>query len=142
MISDKYEALKIVLIDSLKDNKEPENYREAIEYLRGLDYPIDEEISRNKEHDKKFKEALKAADDLFNILKDFTMFKVGKFDKELERIKEVLRKQDEYYNARISLYERLLELPKYTKLDEAEKIKLAMKIGALDTRDLSHNKEV
>lgn len=141
MISDKYEALKIVLIDSLKD-KEPENYREAIEYLRGLGYPIDEEISRNKEHDKKFKEALSAADDLFNILKDFTMFRVGKFDKELERIKEVLRKQDEYYNARISLYERLLELPKYAKLDEEEKIKLAMKIGALDTRDLSHNKEV
>lgn len=141
MISDKYEALKIVLIDSLKD-KEPENYREAIEYLRGLGYPIDEELSRNQEHDKKFKEALKAADDLFNILKDFTMFKVGKFDKELERIKEVLRKQDEYYNARISLYERLLKLPKYVKLDEEEKIKLAMKIGALDTRDLSHNKEV
>ena len=57
-------------------------------------------------------------------------------------IKEVLKKQDEYYNARISLYERLLELPKYAKLDEEEKIKLAMKIGALDTRDLSHNKEV
>ena len=140
MISDKYEALKIVLIDSLKD-KEPENYREAIEYLRGLGYPIDEEISRNKEHDKEFKEALNAADDLFNILKDFTIFKIGKFDEELVKIKEVLKKQDEYYNARISLYKRLLELPKYTKLDEEEKIKLAMKIGALDTRDLSHNKE-
>lgn len=142
MISDKYEALKMVLIDSLKDNKEPENYREAIEYLRDLGYHIDEEILRNKEHDQEFKEALNAADDLFNILKDFTMFKVGKFDKELERIKEVLRKQDKYYNARISLYERLLELPKYAKLDEEEKIKLAMKIGALDTIDLSHNKEV
>lgn len=141
MISDKYEALKIVLIDSLKD-KEPKNYREAIEYLKGLGYPIDEELLRNKEHDKKFKEALRAADDLFNILEDFTMFKVGKFDEELVKIKEVLRKQDEYYNARISLYERLIELPKYTKLDEEEKIKLAMKIGALDTRDLSHNKEV
>lgn len=141
MISDKYEALKIVLIDSLKD-KEPENYREAIEYLRGLGYPIDEELLRNKEHDKKFKEALNAADDLFNTLKDFTIFKVGKFDKELERIKKVLREQDVYYNARISLYERLLELPKYTKLDEEERIKLAMKIGALDTRDLSHSKEV
>ena len=141
MISDKYEALKIVLIDSLKD-KEPENYREAIEYLRGLGYPIDEEISRNKEHDQEFKEALNAADDLFNILKDFTIFKIGKFEEELVKIKEVLKKQDEYYNARISLYKRLLELPKYTKLDEEEKIKLAMKIGALDTRDLSHNKEV
>ena len=141
MISDKYEALKIVLIDSLKD-KEPENYREAIEYLRGLGYPIDEEISRNKEHDQEFKEALNAADDLFNILKDFTIFKIGKFDEELVKIKEVLRKQDKYYNARISLYEKLLELPKYTKLDEEEKIKLAMKIGALDTKDLSHNKEV
>jgi hypothetical protein len=142
MISDKYKALKIVLIDSLKDNKEPENYREAIEYLRGLGYPIDEEISRNKEHDQEFKEALNAADDLFNILKDFTIFKIGKFDEELVKIKEVLKKQDEYYNARISLYKRLLELPKYAKLDEEEKIKLAMKIGALDTRDLSHNKEV
>ena len=141
MISDKYEALKIALIDSLKD-KEPENYREAIEYLRGLGYPIDEEISRNKEHDQEFKEALNAADDLFNILKDFTIFKIGKFDEELVKIKEVLKKQDEYYNARISLYERLLELPKYAKLDEEERIKLAMKIGALDTKDLSHNKEV
>ena len=140
MISDKYEALKIVLIDSLKDNKEPENYREAMEYLRGLGYPIDEEILRNKEHDQEFKEALNAADDLFNILKDFTIFKIGKFDEELVKIKEVLKKQDEYYNARISLYKRLLELPKYAKLDEEEKIKLAMKIGALDTRDLSHNK--
>jgi len=99
-------------------------------------------VNSNIEECRDFKEALSATDDLFNILKDFTMFRVGKFDKELERIKEVLKKQDEYYNARISLYERLLELPKYAKLDEEEKIKLAMKIGALDTRDLSHNKEV
>ena len=141
MISDKYEALKIVLIDSLKDG-ETESSKEAVEYLRNSGYPIDKELLEVREHDKEFKEALNAADDLFNILKDFTMFKVGKFDKELERIKEVLRKQDEYYNARISLYERLLELPKYIKLDEEEKIKLAMKIGALDIRDLSHNKEI
>ena len=141
MISDKYEALKIVLVDSLKD-RISENFEEAMEYLRNEGYPIDEELLRTKEHDEEFKEALKAAEDFFNILKDFTIFKVGKFDEELEKIKEVLRKQDEYYNARISLYERLLELPKYAKLDEEEKIKLAMKIGALDTRDLSHNKEV
>ena len=99
-------------------------------------------VNSNIEECRDFKEALSAADDLFNILKDFTMFRVGKFDKELVKIKEVLKKQDEYYSARISLYERLLELPKYAKLDEEEKIKLAMKIGALDTRDLSHNKEV
>ena len=141
MISDKYEALKIVLIDSLKDG-ETKSSKEAVEYLRNLGYPIDKELLEVREHDKEFREALNAADDLFNILKDFTMFKVGKFDKELERIKEVLRKQDEYYNARISLYERLVKLPKYIKLDEEEKIKLAMKIGALDTRDLSHNKEI
>lgn len=99
-------------------------------------------VESNIEKCRNFKEALNAANDFFNILKDFTIFKIGKFDEELVKIKEVLKKQDEYYNARISLYEKLLELPKYAKLDEEEKIKLAMKIGALDIRDLSHNKGI
>ena len=139
MVSDKYEALKIVY--SLK-GEETENFKEAIEYLRSLGYPIDKELLEIREHDKEFKEALCAADDFFNILKEFTIFKIGKFDEKLTKIKEVLKKQDEYYNARIGLYEKLLELPKYAKLDGEEKIKLAMKIGALDIRDLSHNKEI
>ena len=120
------------LINSIEQQlKEIGAFEEAIEF-----------IESNMEKCRNFKEALNAANDFFNILKEFTIFKIGKFDEELVKIKEVLKKQDEYYNARIGLYEKLLELPKYAKLDDEEKIKLAMKIGALDIRDLSHNKEI
>ena len=119
------------LISSLEQQlKEIGAFEEAVKFVKG-----------NTEGGRDFKEALDATDDFFDILKNFTIFKVGKFDEELIKIKEVLKTQDEYYNARIGLYKRILELPRYARLDEEEKIKLAMKIGALDIKDLSCNKE-
>ena len=141
MISDKYEALKIIYIYSLNEEK-TEKFDEAVEFLRGEGFPVDRELGMLKEEDEEFKKALKASNDLFSILKDFTLLKVGKFDEELKGIKETLKECDKLYVARTSLYKDLIELPKYKNLEEDEKIALAMKIGALDMRDLTSNKEL
>lgn len=81
-----------------------------------------------------------AGEDLFNILKEFNIWRIGKYDKDLEDIKNKL-KGDKYYIVRTALCEKLLEEPKYKELEESEKIKLILKIGALDTSDLSYSKE-
>lgn len=141
MISDKYEALKIIYIDSLNEEK-TEKFDEAVEFLRGEGFPVDRELERLKEGDEEFKRASKASKNLFNILKDFTLLKVGKFDEELKSIKETLKECDKLYVTRTSLYKDLLELPRYKKLEEDEKIALAMKMGALDMRDLMSNNEL
>ena len=141
MISDRYEALKIIHIESLKEEKTKE-FNEAVEFLRNEGFPVDKELELLKEEDEEFKKALKVSNDLFNILKDFTLLKVGKFDEELKSIKEILKECDKLYVARTSLYKDLIELPKYKNLEEDEKIALAMKIGALDMRDLTSNKEL
>lgn len=139
MINDKYEALKIVYNKTL-DKENSEDFREAVNYLRDLEYPIDVELKRIKEEDENFQKVCDACDRLFEILKEFSLLKTGKFDEELEEIKEVLKKDDSYVG-RTLLYEKLLELPKYARLEKEEKIVLAMKLGALDSRDLSYSKK-
>ena len=80
-------------------------------------------IKKEIEDEEKSQLANKASANLFEILKDFTIWKVGKFDEDLEKIKKVLKEKDELYSSRISLYEHLMELPKYKRMNERDKIR-------------------
>ena len=140
MIKDKYEALEIIYVDSL-DGDTSERFKEAVDFLKGEGYPIDEELLCLKEKDENSKKASKAAELLLKILQEFNIWRIGKYDKELKDIKDTLREFDKSYIHRLFLFRDLMELPKYAEMDEDEKIMIAMKIGALDTSDLSYSKE-
>ena len=141
MIKDKYDALRIVYIDSL-DGGTSERFKEAVEFLREDGFPIDEELLHLKEEDANSKKASNAANSLLKILKEFNIWKIGKYDEELKSIKSTLQELDKGYVHRLLLFKELMRLPKYAEMDEDEKIRLAMKIGALDTSDLSYNQEI
>ena len=94
-----------------------------------------EKIKRDIEEEKKLSFLRSYAQKLLSILKDFTIWKIGKFDNELKEIKDVL-KEDKGYTVRMSMFEELMKLPKYEKLDTSEKIIIAMKLGALDFSDV------
>lgn len=136
------EAFKIYIDGIETSNKETSKFKLAEEFLKELGLFGKENISEKVEaEDRNFQEVCDACDRLFEILKEFNLFKTGKFDKELEEIKEILKKDDSYVG-RALFYKRLLDLPRYAKLSEMEKIILAMKLGALDTKDLSYPKEI
>ena len=136
------EAFKIY-IDGIKtSNKETAKFKLAEEFLKELGLFGKENISEKAEvEDRSFQRVCEACYRLFEILKDFTILRTGRFDEELEEIKEVLKKDDSYVG-RTFLYEKLVELPKYARLEKEEKIVLAMKLGALDSRDLSYTKKL
>lgn len=138
MIKDKYEALKIIYIDSL-DEGTSERFKEAVDFLKREGYPVDEELLRLK--DENSKKASSAAKLLLKILQEFNIWRIGKYDNELKGIINTLQEFDKSYIHRLFLFKDLIKLPKYAEMDEDEKIIIAMKIGALDTSDLSYNKE-
>ena len=140
MIKDKYEALEIIYIDSL-DGDTSERFKEAVDFLKGEGYPIDEELLRLKDEDENSKKASNAAKSLLEILQEFNIWRIGKYDKELKDIKDTLQEFDKGYIHRLFLFKDLMELPKYAEMDEDEKIVIAMKIGALDTSDLSYSQK-
>lgn len=95
----------------------------------------------NQNKDEKFEKATKASNELLKILKELTIWKIGKFDRQLEEIKETLKENDSDYSARAFMFEELMSIPRYKKMDKLDKIKIAMKIGSLDTSDLSYCKK-
>lgn len=138
------------------DSVDTERLKDAEEYLdnygllplayKYLDKAIKQEnfIKQKKEEIevlKKGYKADKATQKLYNILEEFNIWRLGKYDEELKEIKSTLEKNDRLYLSRVELYKRLIELPKFKKLDEDERIELAMKLGALDFGDLSYRKE-
>ena len=98
-----------------------------------------EKIKKDIEEEEKFNFLCSYAQKLLSILKDFTIWKIGKFDEGLKEIKEFL-KEDRGYIVRMSMFEELMKLPKYEKLDTGEKVIIAMKLGALDFSDLMRDK--
>ena len=76
-----------------------------------------------------------AVEELLEVIKNFTIWDLGKYNNELEEFSEKIKNNDCFYSSRINLYKRALELPKYKDLDEYNKIRLAMKIGSLDCTD-------
>lgn len=118
------------LINSLMEKLKSEGTLEEADNL----------IKKEIEDEKRSQLANKASAKLFEILKDFTIWEVGKFDEDLKEISKVLKENDDLYSSRIFLYEQLMELPKYKKMDKRNKIRLAMQLGALDMNDLSYHK--
>ena len=108
------------LIKELEDNlKEVGALDEARKF-------IEEEI-REEEEQKIVNEACER---LFDILKDFNIWKASKLKKELEAVKSTLM-EDTSFIGRLNLYEKLIKLPNYKDLPEREKIRIAMKLGSL-----------
>lgn len=87
---------------------------------------VEEEI-RDEEEQKAINEACKK---LFDILKDFNIWKTTKLKELLKEVEPILKK-DISFIGRLDLYEDLMKLPKYKDLEERDKIRIAMQIGSL-----------
>ena len=107
--------------------KELENKLKGIDAFEEACKFIEKEI-REEEEQKAVDEACKK---LFEVLKDFSMWKASKLKKEVEEVKSILMK-DTSYVGRLNLYEELMKLPNYKDLNEREKIRIAMKLGSLN----------
>lgn len=94
-------------------------------------------IKKDIEDEQVHEEAVKSCEELFKILKEFSIWKFNKSNDELKQIKSSLEQNDKYYMARISLFEKLMRDSKFKGLEEREKIRVAMQLGALDFNSLS-----
>ena len=90
-----------------------------------------ERAEREIEEIKVLEGILEASKKLFNIFENFSIWKTGKFNEEIKKVKEILKK-DTSYVGRINLYKKLMNFPKFKELEEDKKIKIAMQLGALD----------
>lgn len=93
-------------------------------------------IKKDIEDEQVYEEATKSCEELFKILKEFSIWKFNKSNNELKQIKSSLEQNDKYYIARIFLFEKLMRDSKFKGLKEREKIKVAMQLGALDFNSL------
>jgi len=110
------------LINSLESKLESENLlTEAKEMIKLED-----------EFDNNFEESEKACNNLFEIIKNITIWNFSENKDKIKELKDIVRSKDKNYTNRISLYEKLIKLPQFKDLEETEKIRIAMKLGALD----------
>lgn len=96
----------------------------------------EEKVKEIIEDGDKFQIAIDSCDRLKEILENFSIWKVGKFDKELSEIKENLNKYDKHYVARTFLYKDIMNISKFKDFKEEDKVSLAMQLGALDFSSL------
>ena len=109
-----------------------------INYIHDLKSDKEEitvKIKKTKMSPKKL-ELLKAGNRAFEILKDFRIWDIGKYDNEIKTIAALYKKYDKSYIYRYNLYELLMKEPKFKKYTEKEKIIFAMQMGALDIHEL------
>ena len=138
MILSKEEAEEIFISETLKKYLGKEiNYNKFKKSCEFLSIDEKQEIYEkiNKIISEKRIIADEAVEELLNIIKDFTIWDIGKYNYELSELTEKIRDNDYFYSTRLTLYKRIIEFPKYKDLDEDEKIKIAMKIGSLDCTD-------
>ena len=93
-------------------------------------------VLKDIKEDKEREEVKNSCTKLEKILEDFNVWKIGKFNKELKEIKETLKEKDSTYIGRIILFEQLMEIPEFKELEEHQKIRVAMQLGALDFSEL------
>lgn len=85
---------------------------------------------------KDLTKASEACDSLYKIIEAFKIWDIAKVSEELKDIKEVLKSTDYTYSARLELFKRLIELPKFKEMEDDSKIILAMQLGALDLQEI------
>lgn len=138
MILSKEEAEEIFISETLKRYLGKEiNYNKFKKSCEFLSTDEKQEIYEkiNKIISEKRTIADKAVEELLSIIKDFTIWDIGKYNNELSELTEKIRDNDYFYSTRLTLYKKIIEFPRYKDLDEDEKIKIAMKIGSLDCTD-------
>lgn len=111
-----------LLINSLESKLKSEN---LLTEAKGM-------IKLEDEFDNNFKESEKACNSLFEIIKNITIWNFSENKDRVKELKDIVRSKDKNYTNRISLYEKLIKLPQFKDLEETEKIRIAMKLGALD----------
>lgn len=141
-MSNKYELISKYVLGQF--NKR-EGYKYNSELLSNVEKELEERgyleeakeaVLKDIKEDEERKEVKASCTKLAEILEDFNVWKIGKFNKELKEIKDTLREKDSNYAGRITLFEQLMETPKFKELEEHKKIRVAMQLGALDFNEL------
>ena len=137
----KEEALKIYAYDTIKlcrnKEKDEEKYFEALRYLDEHNL-MDEAREYAKEvAEKNYLEIERPIrDELLSFLEEYSFLHGEEYKKRGFRLKEQLEEYDNLYAIRSSALEKFFKSEKGLSLSIGDKILIAMKIGALDTRDL------
>ena len=141
-MNNKYELISEYVLGQF--NKR-EGYEYSSELLSNIEKELEERgyleeakgaVLKDIKEDEERKEVKASCTKLSEILEDFNVWKIGKFNKELKEIKDTLREKDSNYVGRIALFEQLIKIPKFRELEEHKKIRMAMQLGALDFSEL------